>query len=76
MNILPSIGVYGTDRQAQIIIQLFKAAGFPVTAVWGQTHEKAKQVADQLNVNFYTTKIEQLLLHNDVHIVCVSGECP
>lgn len=73
MSVLPSVGVFGTDRQAQTIIQLFKDAGFPVTAICGQTLESAKNFANQLNVAFYTTKIQELLLHNEVDIVCVSG---
>lgn len=70
---LPSVGVFGTDSQAQIIISLFKAAGFPVTAVWGNTLESAKNAANELKVQFYTSKIEELLLHIEVDIVCVSG---
>nr|XP_047134999.1 glucose-fructose oxidoreductase domain-containing protein 2 isoform X2 [Hydra vulgaris]XP_047135058.1 glucose-fructose oxidoreductase domain-containing protein 2 isoform X2 [Hydra vulgaris] len=70
---LPSVGIFGTDSHAQIIISLFKAAGFPVTAVWGQTLEKAKSLANELKISFYTTKIDELLLHNEVDIVCVSG---
>lgn len=70
---LPSVGVFGTDYQAQILIALFKAAGFPVTAICGPTHESAKSLANELKVLFHTSEIERLLLHNEVDIVCVSG---
>ena len=70
---LPTVGVFGTDSHAQIIISLFKSAGFPVTAIWGHTQESAKTTANELKVLFYTSKIEELLLHNEVDIVCVSG---
>jgi len=70
---LPSVGIFGTDSNAQIFISLFKAAGFPVTAVWGNTLDSAKRTANDLKINFYTSKIQELLLHNEVDIVCVSG---
>ena len=70
---LPSVGIFGTDCQAQIIISLFKAAGFPVTAICGPTMHSAKTMADELKVAFHTCKIQELLLHTNVDIVCVSG---
>lgn len=70
---LPSVGVFGTDHQAQILIALFKAAGFPVTAICGSTYESAKSLANDLKVAFHTNKIQELLLHNEVDIVCVAG---
>lgn len=70
---LPSVGVFGTDYQAQILIALFKAAGFPVTAICGATHDSAKSLANELKVTFYTSKIQDFLLHSDVDIVCVAG---
>jgi len=70
---LPSVGVFGTDYQAQILIALFKAAGFPVTAICGPTDESAKSLANELKLSFHTSKIQELLLHNEVDIVCVSG---
>ena len=73
MNMLPSVGVFGTDYQAQILIALFKAAGFPVTAICGATHDSAKALANELKVTFYTSKIQELLLHSEVDIVCVAG---
>lgn len=73
VNMLPSVGVFGTDCQAQIIISLFQAAGFPVTAICGPSLNSAKSMANELKVPFHTCKIQELLLHPDVDIVCVSG---
>lgn len=70
---LPSVGIFGSDINAEILVSVFKAAGFSVRAVWGKTQESAKKIADELDIPYHTSKIQDLLLHNEVDIVCVSG---
>ena len=68
---LPSVGVFGTDHSARMTMSIFQSAGFTVSGVWGSTKEKAKSVATELEIPFYTGNMAELLLHSDVDIACV-----
>ena len=70
---LPSIGVFGGDSSAKVMISIFRKVGFTVSAVWASTREKAKALASMMDIPFYTSRLDELLLHNDVDIVCVCG---
>lgn len=70
---LPSVGVFGGDSSAKVIISIFRRVGFVVSGIWANTHEKAKALATMMEIPFYTSKLDELLLHNDVDIVCVCG---
>ena len=70
---LPSVGVFGGDSSAKVIISIFRKVGFTVSGVWANTREKAKELASLIGIPFYTSRLDELLLHNDVDIVCVCG---
>lgn len=70
---LPSVGVFGGDSSAKVSISIFRKVGFSVSGVWANTIEKAKAVASMMDIPFYTSRLDELLLHNDVDIVCVCG---
>uniref|UniRef100_A0A8C3TZ71 Gfo/Idh/MocA-like oxidoreductase N-terminal domain-containing protein n=1 Tax=Catharus ustulatus TaxID=91951 RepID=A0A8C3TZ71_CATUS len=87
---LPGVGVFGTGLTARVIVPLLKAEGFAVKALWGRTPEEAEELAKEMSVPFYTSRIDEVLLHQDVDLVCVNlpppltrqvavktlGECP
>ncbi|MGH0135855.1 UNVERIFIED_CONTAM: hypothetical protein FKN15_023393 [Acipenser sinensis] len=69
---LPGVGVFGTSLTARVIIPLLKNEGFSVKALWGRTQEEAEELAKEMNVPFYTNRIDDVLLHQDVDLVCIN----
>lgn len=69
---LPGVGVFGTSLTARVIIPLLKGEGFSVKALWGRTQEEAEELARDMNVPFYTNRIDDVLLHPDVDLVCIN----
>ncbi|MGH0116121.1 UNVERIFIED_CONTAM: hypothetical protein FKN15_074762 [Acipenser sinensis] len=69
---LPGVGVFGTSLTARVIIPLLKNEGFSVKALWGRTQEEAEELAKEMNVPFYTYRIDDVLLHQDVDLVCIN----
>ncbi|RXN10946.1 glucose-fructose oxidoreductase domain-containing 1 [Labeo rohita] len=69
---LPGVGVFGTSLTARVIIPLLKNEGFSVKALWGRTQEEAEELARDMNVPFYTNRIDDVLLHPDVDLVCIN----
>ncbi|PNI91181.1 GFOD2 isoform 6, partial [Pan troglodytes] len=37
-----------------------------------KTEEEAKQLAEEMNIAFYTSRTDDILLHQDVDLVCIS----
>lgn len=71
-TMLPGVGVFGTSLTARVIIPLLKNEGFAVKALWGRTQEEAEELAKEMNVPFYTNRIDDVLLHQDVDLVCIN----
>ena len=71
---LPSVGVVGTGDSSRILVSLLRSAGFTVSGIWGASKQQAKKMADEYKVPFHTSKIDELLLREDVDMVCVL--CP
>ncbi|TDG97000.1 hypothetical protein EPR50_G00220120 [Perca flavescens] len=69
---LPGVGVFGTSLTTRVIIPLLKNEGFAVKALWGRTQEEAEELAKEMNVPFYTNRIDDVLLHQDVDLVCIN----
>ncbi|RXM33568.1 Glucose-fructose oxidoreductase domain-containing protein 2 [Acipenser ruthenus] len=69
---LPGVGVFGTGSTARVLVPLLRAEGFSVEAVWGRTEEEARQLAEELGITFYTSRTDDVLLHQDVELVCIN----
>lgn len=69
---LPGVGVFGTSLTSRVIIPLLKDEGFSVKALWGRTQEEAEELAKEMSVPFYTNRIDDVLLHQDVDLVCIN----
>uniref|UniRef100_A0A673M1F3 Gfo/Idh/MocA-like oxidoreductase N-terminal domain-containing protein n=1 Tax=Sinocyclocheilus rhinocerous TaxID=307959 RepID=A0A673M1F3_9TELE len=69
---LPGVGVFGTSLTTRVIIPLLKNEGFSVKALWGRTQEEAEELARDMNVPYYTNRIDDVLLHPDVDLVCIN----
>lgn len=72
MKLLPGVGVFGTGSSARVLVPLLRAEGFTVEALWGKTEEEAKQLAEEMNITFYTSHTDDVLLHQDVDLVCIN----
>ena len=71
---LPSVGVVDTGNSSRILLPLLRSAGFTVSGIWGASKQQAKTMAEEYKVPFHTVKIDELLLREDVDLVCVL--CP
>lgn len=68
---LPGVGVFGTGQTVRALVPLLQKEGFPVQAVWGRTQEEAESLANELDIPFSTSQTDDVLLHPEVHLVCI-----
>ena len=68
---LPGVGIFGTGFTATTAAYLLKSSGFRIEAIWGRTKDEAKAVATLLDVPFYTSHVDELLLNQQVNLVCI-----
>lgn len=71
---LPGVGVFGNSPAACLLAKSLQEKGFKVEAVWGRTDKEAEETSKSLRVNFYTSKIDDVLLRKDVDFVIIF--CP
>ncbi|KAK5614209.1 Glucose-fructose oxidoreductase domain-containing protein 2 [Crenichthys baileyi] len=68
---LPGVGVFGTGSTARVLVPLLQAEGFEVRALWGRSEEEACALAKELSIPFHTSRSDDVLLHQDVDLVCI-----
>ncbi|XP_061670127.1 glucose-fructose oxidoreductase domain-containing protein 2 isoform X1 [Syngnathoides biaculeatus] len=68
---LPGVGVFGTGSTARVLVPMLKAEGFEVHALWGKSEEEACSLAKELGIQFHTSRSDDVLLHQDVDLVCI-----
>lgn len=68
---LPGVGVFGTGSTARLLVPLLKAEGFEVHALWGRSEDEACCLAKELGIPFHTSRSDDVLLHQDVDLVCI-----
>lgn len=71
LSMLPGVGVFGTGQCVRALVPLLQEAGFPVQAIWGRTQEEAQHLALELNIPFSTSQSDDVLLRQEVHLVCI-----
>ncbi|XP_071503640.1 glucose-fructose oxidoreductase domain-containing protein 2-like [Diadema antillarum] len=71
---LEGVGVVGTGSLTSILINTLQAVGIKVVALWGPTDQEAREVARQYRIPFHTSKVDEVLLHQEVDLVWVT--CP
>lgn len=54
-----------------MLVPLLKAEGFEVRALWGQSDDEARCLAEELGIPFHTSRSDDVLLHQDVDLVCI-----
>ena len=66
MSTLPGVGVFGTNQSARWIISKLQNQGFRVEAIWSNIFTDAESAANSLNIPFYTTRVDDVLLRKNV----------
>jgi predicted dehydrogenase len=60
-KMLPGVGVFGTTATIRGLVPILKTCGFKVVAAWARTAADAKQVATELDIDFHTDKIDEVV---------------
>ncbi|KAF2904178.1 hypothetical protein ILUMI_01998 [Ignelater luminosus] len=68
---LPGIGVFGTGPLVRVLVPILKENGFKIEAVWSRTVQEAQEIAKELDIPFFTNKIDDVLLRKDVDLIFV-----
>lgn len=68
---LPGIGVFGSGAVVKVLVPILRENGFKIEALWCRTVQQAQETARELNIPFYTNKIDDVLLKKDVDLIFV-----
>lgn len=68
---LPGVGIFGTNDVARILVPILREKGFVIQAIWGKNMKEAEETANELKINFYTSKIDDVLLCKNVDMIFV-----
>ncbi|XP_055637488.1 glucose-fructose oxidoreductase domain-containing protein 1 [Toxorhynchites rutilus septentrionalis] len=71
---LPGIGMFGTGEITKVLVPILRDKGFNIVAIWGRTLKEAEETALELQIPFFTSKIDDVLLRKDVDLVFIT--CP
>lgn len=68
---LPGIGVFGTGAVVKVLVPVLREKGFKIEALWGRTLQEAEETSKELQIPFFTNKIDDVLLRKDVDLIFV-----
>lgn len=71
MHTLPGIGIFGTNEVVKVLVPILREKGFQIQAIWGKTMKEAEDAARELKINFFTSKIDDVLLCKNVDMIFV-----
>jgi predicted dehydrogenase len=71
MHSLPGCGIFGSNEVVKAIVPILREKGFEIQAIWGKTIQEAEQIAKELKINFYTNKIDDVLLCKNVDLIFI-----
>lgn len=71
MHSLPGIGIFGTNEVVKVLVPILREKGFEIQAIWGRTVSDAEKIATELKINFYTNKIDDVLLCKNVDLIFI-----
>ena len=73
--LLPNIGIFGCNKFNEFLVNCLIKNGFKIAGVWSeQGIEKAKEMAERFKIDFYTDKMDVLLLKKDVELILINCE--
>lgn len=68
---LPGIGVFGTGNIVKVVVPFLREKGFKIEALWGRTLQEGEEVSKELEIPFYSNKIDDVLLRKDVDLIFI-----
>jgi len=68
---LPGIGVFGTGNIVKVVVPFLREKGFKIEAIWGRTRSEAEEVSHELEIPFFTNKIDDVVLRKDVDLILI-----
>ncbi|XP_046441494.1 glucose-fructose oxidoreductase domain-containing protein 2-like [Daphnia pulex] len=72
---LPGIGIFiSAGTIMKVLVPYLRAKGFKVDSVWAQTQEAAREAAEELEIPFFTSKVDDVLLKREVDLIIIM--CP
>ena len=63
--------MFGTNQSARWIISKLQNQGFRVEAIWSNIFTDAESAANSLNIPFYTTRVDDVLLRKNVGFIII-----
>lgn len=58
MHTLPGIGIFGANEVVKVLVPILREKGFIIQAIWGKTMKEAEDIAKELAISFFTSKID------------------
>src|SRR5438874_303278 len=71
---LPGVGIFGCGSFVRVLVPCFRSKGFKVEAIWGFQEDQVECIAKELDIPFWTTEIDHVLLMPTVQLVTIA--CP
>lgn len=71
MHTLPGIGIFGTNEVVKVLVPILREKGFEIQAIWGKTISEAEAIAKELKINFFTNKVDDVLLCKNVDLIFI-----
>ena len=71
MHTLPGIGIFGTNEVVKVLVPILREKGFVISAIWGKSMKEAEEIAKELNISFFSCKIDDILLCKNVDMIFV-----
>jgi len=68
---LPGVAIFGTSPPVFVIVPALRDKGFRVEAIWGRKLDDVEAAANKLNIPFYTTQIDEVVLRKDVDLIII-----
>lgn len=69
---LPGIGVFGCNKLSEFLVNCLIKNDFRITAVWSDRLEQAQAFAQRFKIDFYTDKMDVLLLKKEVELILIN----
>jgi len=70
----PGVAIFGSSGTVRWLAAVMKGKGFSVRAVWARSNMEAESTAQALDIPFFTSRVDEVLLRKDVELVVIF--CP
>ncbi|KAF1741969.1 hypothetical protein MXB_4881 [Myxobolus squamalis] len=65
----PGVGIVGIDDSSTRYIKKFQENCFKINGICGPNTLDLRRVAEDFEINFVTSKVEDLLVHNEINLI-------